>query len=233
MDIMADDGVMTKEEQHYWVPTFAEMIAANKDPKFLEPDFLLTVKASHSNWNVHWGKTMHDILFLKRKGAKINEDIYKKLVKDWKKVHGRESTPLKDRTADQFFDDAVNRKYVHDDIHEAVAFGDEPLYKKILKEEGKVDCCKKKFDNLEFCDKVKLIKEEIFVTALERWVIPNDYEYSAGRAYNAALKKFVTTMSSGWISFWMIDNFESIMRADYDYVEAFKKNEQNCRLETK
>ena len=231
LDRMDKDGKMSKEEQAYWVPTFGELIEKSKNKKYLDPDFLLTIKASHANWNIHWDKTMFDILFLKRKGCKIIKPLYDKLVKDWKNVHGRMSAPLKGKTADTFFEDAVTRNYIHDDIHEAVAFYDTPLYTKILKspETNSVECSKEKFDNLSKDDKVKLIKEEIFVTALERWIIPNNYDYSEGRAYNASLKKFVTTMSSGWISYWMIDNFEKLIKNKFPYVKKFKENEPNCR----
>lgn len=229
LDLMDRDEVITREVQKYWVPTFEEIISISKNKEYLDPDLLLTIKASHANWNIHWDKTMFDILFLKRRGHKINVPIYKKLVKDWTKVHGKCSAPLKGKTAKTFFEDAVKRKYIHDDIHEVMAFYNEPLYKQILKHgEKSVECCEKKFDKLNFEDKIKLIKEEIYVTALERYIIPNE-SFSAGLAYQRSLKKFVTTMSSGWISLWMIDNFELIRKDSGTYVQKFREQEHNCR----
>lgn len=230
IDIMADDGVMTESEQHYWVPTFKEIIELSSNKEYLDPDLLLTIKASHANWNIHWDKTMVDIMFLKEKGHEINVPIYKKLIKDWTKVHGKMSAPLKGKTSKTFFEDAVPRKYIHDDIHKVIAFYDEPLYSRILKGDGTVVCLEYKFNELSFEDKVKLIKEEVYVTALERWIIPNDFDYSAGKAYMQSLRKFITTMSAGWISLWMIDNFKHINRNTFDYVSKFKENEHKCQL---
>lgn len=230
LDLMDKNENITREVQKYWVPTFEEIISISKNKEFLDPELVLTIKASHANWNIHWDKTMSDILFLKNKGNKINVKIYKKLIKDWTKVHGRMAASLKGKDSKTFFEDSVKRKYVHDDIHEVMAFYDEPLYKKILKNGDKsVECCQKKFDILDECDKVKLVKEEIYVTALERFIIPNDYNFSAGSAYKKSLKKFITTMSSGWISLWMIDNFNLIYSDSGEYIKKFKDRESLCR----
>jgi hypothetical protein len=229
LDCMDNTGVVTRKEQHYWVPTFEKIIKLSKNKEYLDPELILTIKASHANWDIHWDKTMADILFLKSKGLKINKSIYNSLIKDWTRVHGKMSAPLRGKTATTFFNDAVHRKYVHDDIHEAVAYYDQPLFYSILEGDGTVLCSEKKFNNLSHEDKVKLAKEEIFVTALERWIIPNNFNYSKGRAYNAALKKFVTTMSSGFMSYFLIDNFQDLICNTDDYVLRFTTNEHYCR----
>ena len=220
----------TKMEEHHWVDSYQYLLDSNKDENYLDPELILTCKASHAGWQVHWEKTMVDILFLKSKGHKINKEIYKKLKKDWKKVHGRESAPLLGKNAKTFFEDAVNRKYVHDDIHVAVAYYDRPLFEKTLVDNsGSVMCSEEKFNQLSLDDQIKMAKEEIYVTALERFIIPNDFNYSKGKAYNASLKKFVTTMSSGWMTFFLIDNFKDLMYDGFDYVSLFKQNEHNCK----
>lgn len=234
----SDLDIMTQEPrrpdgqrvEHLWADSFQEILDTNRDPKYVDPEKILTVKASHANWDIKWEKTICDILFLKEKGLEIDYDLYKKLKNDWRVIHGRESAPLRNKTADEFFADKVSRKYVHDDIHKAVAYYDKPLFLKILKSPNSVECSKKKFDKLSFSDKIKLAREEIYVTALERWVIPSDFQESAGRAYNRSLKKFVTTMSSGWMSFFLIDNFKFLIKPDVDYVAKFRQNEANCRL---
>lgn len=228
LDVMTPDPLMTREEEHYWIPEYEDLIQASNNKKFLDPDLILTLKASHAGWNIHWQKTMFDILFLKRKGLQINKPLYERLCKAWVKVHGKKSAPLKGKTADEFFDDHVKRKYVHDDIHKAVAYYDEPLYFRILKSEDSVDCSEEKFAALSLEDQVRLAKEEIFVTALERWIIPNP-KFSAGRAYQASLKKFVTTMSSGWMTYFLIDNFGLLCHNTENYVEKFKQKEHECR----
>lgn len=170
---------------------------------------------------------MGDILFLQSKGCKIDEDIYYSLVKGWRKVHGREAAPLKGRTSSEFFSDAVNRVYDHDSIHDAVAFYDEPLFFKIRPSEGSVECSKDLFNALSHGDKIKLAREEIYVTALERFVIP--LNWGPITAYGVSLKKFVTTMSSNWMSLFLIENFRELMVNDYDYIGRFNLNKHKLK----
>lgn len=222
LDVICEEKVMTKEVQHYWIPEFEILLENNKDSTYLDPDLMLALKCSHANWLIHWDKTMADILFLKRKGHTINKDIYYRLVKGWRKVHGRESAPLKGKTKDEFFSDAVKRIYDHDSIHDAVAFYDEPLFHKIRPSEDSVECAEDLFEKLSHEDKIKLAREEIYVTALERFVIP--LGWSPGKAYMVSLRKFVTTMSSNWMSLFLIENFDELRKNKFDYVQKFKDN---------
>ena len=224
LDIISEEKVMSKEVQHYWIPEFQALLDSNKDDRFLDADLILTNKCAHANWAIHWEKTMFDISFLKSKGHKINIPIYKKLVRGWKKIHGKEAATLKGKTADQFFDDAVKRKYVHDDLHKWLAYYDRPLYERIQPDPSTVECAEDLFEKLSHEDKIKMAKEEIFVTALERFIIPG-LNYGPGRAYNASLKKFVTTMSSGFMSRFLIENFDQLKYDPTDdYVGRFNKN---------
>lgn len=229
LDVICRRGseLMSRDVQRYWMPEFELLLNINDDSTYLDPNLLLAVKASHANWDIHWDKTMADILFLKRKGLKINKAIYYHLVKGWRKVHGRESAPLKGKSKDEFFSDAVKRVYDHDSIHDAVAFYDEPLFNKIRPSEDSVECAEDLFEKLSHEDKIKLAREEVYVTALERFVIP--LEWTPGRAYAASLKKFVTTMSSNWMSLFLIDNFEELMRNKIDYVQRFHSNNHKLK----
>lgn len=234
-DLIGKDQKITKEKQVYWNPAFEKVFEINKDSKYVDPDILLTIKASHAGWDIHWQKTMFDVLFFKNKGLKINKDLYELLVKDWYKIHGRKSAPLKGKNSKTFFEDKVNRIYIHDDLHYAVAYYDKPIFERVLKHEGTVECSEEKFRALSFEDQIKMAKEEIFVTALERWLIPcqeglNSECWSEGRAYNASLRKFVTTMSSGWMTYFLIDNFEYLKYNKEDkFLERFNKNKNNCK----
>ena len=55
---------MTKEEQHYWWDSFEYIIKNNKDSKYLDSDFIYTIKVAHACWDIYWDKTIHDIMFL-------------------------------------------------------------------------------------------------------------------------------------------------------------------------
>jgi hypothetical protein len=64
------------------------------------------------------------------------------------------------------------------------------------------------------------------VTALERYLIPNDFKYSATLAYQQALKKLATTMSSGWFKFFILSNIHTLRKCrDRSYIDKFKTAE--------
>jgi hypothetical protein len=229
LDIMTKEEKMTREEQHYWVPSFQYILDNNKDDTYLDPDYLLTVKTSHAGWDIHWDKTVADIIFLKNKGYKVDKKLYDLLVKDWISVHGVRWATLKGKDSDTFFVDAVKRKYVHDDIHSAIAVYDRPLYERLIFEG--VSCSKKGFDKLSFDDKILLVKEEVWVTALERYHIPSDFTCGHMAAYGKSLKKLATTMSSGWFKFFILDNIDKLVSCDKkEYIKKFKQAEEQNKL---
>ena len=159
----------------------------------------------------------------------MDENLYKSLVKDWIGVHGRKWASLKNKDSTTFFEDAVIRKYIHDSIHEAVAVYDKPLYENLIVDG--VNCSKEGFDKLSLADKVLLTKEEIWVTALERYHIPSDFKCGHAKAYGESLKKLATTMSSGWFKFFILDNFNLLTGCkDKTYIEKFKQAEQDHKL---
>lgn len=229
LDVISKVSVMEKEHQAYWIDSFEEVLEINKGLIFVDPDLILTIKASHAGWDIHWSKTMGDILFLKSKGHKINKPLYRKLVKDWIKVHGKKWASLKNKDSETFFEDSVKRKYVHDDIHDAVAVYDQPLYTKLLCEG--VTCSEDGFNKLSLEDQLLLVKEEVWVTALERFLIPADFKMNQQLAYWKSLKKLMTTMSSGYFKLFMIDNYESLYKnTDLSYIEKFKNAEKQNKL---
>lgn len=230
LDVMSQQDVMTKEEQHYWVPTFGELIKRNKDKKYLDPEFCLVNKMSHAGWDIHWEKTIHDIVFLKQKGVSSDRELYFKLVKDWTKVHGKRWASLKGKDSKTFFEDAVARKYVHDSIHEAVAVYDAPLYEALIYEG--VSCSEEGFERLSHEDKILMVKEETWVTALERFLIPRDFAFSKVGAYQLSLKKLATTMSSGWFKWFILDNIEELRACrDFSYIDKFKQAESEGKIQ--
>lgn len=230
LDIISQEPVMTQGIQHYWFPTCQYFLDNNKDSTYLDPEFLYHCKAATLGWNVHWDKTVNDVLFFQQHGFKLNTDLYKLLVKDFTQIHGKKWASLKGKDSTSFFEDSVARKYNHDSIHEAVAYYNEPIYKSVLKGPESVLCDKDKFEKLLFEDKIKMVKEEVFVTALERFLIPNDFKYSANLAYWRSLKKLTTTMSSGWFKMFIIANFIDLYKNSDDYVQKFNNNQEKLKL---
>jgi hypothetical protein len=104
------------------------------------------------------------------------------------------------------------------------------LYEKILLGGDSVLCSERKFFELPHEDRLKLVKEEVFVTALERYLIPMDFKMSSQLAYWRSLKKLITTMSSGWFSKFIIENYSLLALNKDKYVEVFNKNQHKLIL---
>lgn len=226
IDYISQEGKIERKEQHYWVPTFEEIIARNKDPQYVDPEFLYTCKASHFKWDIHWNKTANDIIFFQRKGLKLDRDLYKKLHKDFRAIHGKKWASLKGKDSTTFFQDAVSRKYNHDDIHECVAIYDRPLYTRILKnpETSSVECSEEKFNQLSHQDQLLLVQEEVWVTALERFLIPSNFTHGDNLAYAQSLKKLITSMSSNWFSLFIIENYHLLYKnINWDFIKKFRE----------
>src|SRR5678815_2557645 len=182
-DVFADEGgqqwvLEARKEDAFWHPSFTACWPSGE--RFATLDELYTIKISHSYWelkNNSWGKHMGDVVMLKRHGAQLIPELHKILYGVWEQEHGVKRVDLNmDKAA--FFDDAVPRRYDHDSVHESVAYGDEPLYNRILKDDAEVGVSMKKLKALPFEDQVRLFREEIYATALERKVIPSDYDVS-------------------------------------------------------
>jgi hypothetical protein len=189
---------------------------------------LYTIKVSHSYWelkNGTWDKHMADILFLKSKGAVLDLELHKLLYPVWVETHGKKQMNLAQAAGD-FFDDAVNRIYDHDSIHDSVAFGERPMYERILKDGATVDIDPDKMWNgLTFDEQVMLFREEIVATALERWMIPTNYRFSPGLAYKLALKKTITSLTKGRSARFIVTNFDQFYKPhDYMSIHMAKRD---------
>lgn len=123
----------------------------------------------------------------------------------------RYSQPSLLKTNEEFFDDAVDKKYDHDWLHELVAFGKHPIYLDMKKDFSLAWCEKGMWDKFPLEKKLMCVAEEGYVIALERFLIPNDWEYSFVGAYLKALQKICTTLTSGWFRDFAIDNLPEIM----------------------
>lgn len=197
------------------------------------PGELYTLKISHSFWELngpaHWDKHASDIVFLERKGAKFLRPLYDIVLPIWKERYKRNPTNL-NQTAGKFFADAVNRKYDHDSVHRSIAYGERPLYESVLKPGSEVAVDNAKFRVMDHDTQVRLAREEIYATALERILIPNDYKGSPSAAYHWALRRTVTSLFKGdWALFLML-NLDELMRPDCDYVRRHIANKHKLLL---
>lgn len=219
----------------FWHPKFSEWLPADTN-RFATLDELYTLKVSHSYWvlkNGSWDKHMWDIVELKKLGAKLDPDLHKLLYSVWEEKHGKKRVNLQ-MDKQSFFTDAVKRIYDHDSIHYSVAYGDKPIYEDCFKDGQEIEMDMKKIKALPFDKQVKLFREEIYATALERWVIPSDYRCSQRKAYADALRKTITSLTKGWSATFLVDNYEVFREPDHDYVAWHKsKADQLILLEDK
>ena len=200
----------------------------SSDGKHLDLRGLYVLKLSHSEYNIHWEKTVNDIAVIKKHLCitsyldldPIYVALFRALKKHWKIKHvthlnGRFNKNINlDTAKDSFFTDKVTRKYDHDDLHRYVAYGDRPFYQKILKENQEVMIDKVKFNALSYEDKLCVCREEITVIAIERFLIPN-YDFQGYyRWYRMALKKVVTSMTTGWFPTFIVENYPNLIKAD-------------------
>lgn len=130
----------------------------------------------------------------------------------------------------EFFSESVDRKYHHDSIHASVAYGDHPLYVDILKNGESVKTDWSKFEALNHRDKIRLVREEVFATALERQIIPSDYKASPRGAYGWALHKTITSFWKGRWALWAVLHYNEVCTPDIDYVKKHLDNKDKLIL---
>lgn len=179
-------------------------------------DDLYTIKLSHLPYDIFWWKHVQDILLLKKHGAKINQTLYDKLKDHWKSEHGGSKSHLSlYQSKDQFFDDFVPKQYEHDYLHELVAFPAQPMYISCLKDGEDVFIDKDKWNLLSFEQKVRMMKEEIAVIALERWLIPSltkkNNQFTIQQSWNRSVHKTVTRLTKGEFSCFIVENIEEFL----------------------
>jgi len=206
----------TKEVEYYWIEEFSYLIENNKDKQFVEPDFLYTIKVSHAAWDINWVKTMKDIEFLKRKGAKLDKVFFNMLYERWKTIHGSKKVKMNTKN-EYFFKKNIKRKYDHDWVHEQIAFNDRPMHEKIRKDLNNPYCSEELWNKLSYEDKIKTVLEELYVLALERYIFV-DKPLPIPFAINKTLKNMITSTTSGWFNLFIIDNFEKIRTYPTDYL---------------
>ena len=150
-----------------------------------------------------------------------------------------ERTPDLTLSTSEFFDDAVTKVYSHDALHELAKFNDVPMYTKLQKNPDTVMCSNDLWSNLSYSDKLKCVLEETYVIAVERFLVPKQWEYFMKLAFIKALEKVCTSLSSGTFRDFCIDEYSTLIEL-YDerklsYIrgrlDALNINQKNPHLE--
>lgn len=180
--------------------------------KYTTPDAIYTIKLSHAMYDIHWYKTISDIIYLKKKGCKIIPELHSKLIEHWKTIHGNKEFLSLKKSKEDFFDDYIKYDIDHDLLHKIVAGQNLPIYIKCLKDNEEVLIDYDKFLKLSKEDQINLFREEIYTIAIERWIIPSKLRMPKVRAYKLALKKTVTNLTKNWATQFILDNIETYSR---------------------
>lgn len=201
-------------------------------------DELYTLKLSHqthivnseATWDKHWA----DIRFLEAKGCEFIPELYALLAPIWQELHGRRKAKL-DQTKDQFFKDAVVRKYDHDSLHRSMALDPSgiAMYERVLRDGSEVFCEWSKFEALDHKDKLILCFEEIAVTALERILIPawdQGRSICPRRAYRWALRRVCTSLFKNEWALFILRNACSLSVPLVDYRAWHRSNQDKLVL---
>lgn len=202
---------------------------------------LYVQKRSHL-WrpNLNFQRHIRELEVIKRyEGFYGLSQEYQKLLKERIKLTRakyKDMVPSLMQKNEDFFNDAVAKYYIHDDIHKVMAFYDEPLYEKLKFDESLAKCEKELWDLLPHEDKVKCVCEECFVIGVERFLIPkeeNGEKYPPSTiAFNKALEKVCTNLTSGWFRDFAIDNWNEIKTLGEcsDYYSKFFKAKESGEL---
>lgn len=207
--------------EYYWIEEFQYLLDNNIDSKYIDPDLIYTIKLSHASWDIRFDKHIKDILFLRDKGCQLNMKFYKMLYKRWEIIHGKKKVNFSG-TNDEFFTQKVTRAIPHDELHELVAFYNRPLHESIRINQDKPKPSFELFNQLSHSDQLKCALEEIWVIALERYILPK--QYSLKRAKYTAMKDLITKMSKGWFNIFLIDNFDHLIYSDNGQIESKLEN---------
>jgi len=201
----------TKNNEYYWTDAFQYIYDNNKNSKYVDPNFLYTIKVSHAAWNVKWEKTMKDIEFLQSKGCTLDKTLYNLLIEDWKKIHGDKKVKMNVNNS-EFFKENIYRKYDHEWLHEQFAFYERPLNEKIRKDLNSPLCSKELWAELTDENKYKTALEELFVLTAERYVFIKTPQKNIKMKYLLIkmLKNMITSTTSGWFNLYLIENFTKL-----------------------
>lgn len=202
------------------------------------PAILYFMKDATVRWPVHWFKTIEDLHFLKSQGADQNPSSaeiefgrLRRLESEAK--YGGRPAPKLDMSNDAFFaksQASIGRVHVHDDIHLAVAYGERPLFESFKPDLNKASLSKKMFEASTPVDQLRLVREETMVIALERYIVPHletkplsDLtEQDTLSAYQNALRRISTNLTSGWFREFAIQHWPELKTPDVNYVELYR-----------
>lgn len=190
--------------------------------------YMLKMSHRYLKDSPHFLKTMEDIRFMRRRGAVLqaeHEEFYNERMKDTYVY----KLPKLDVDKATFFDakaTGVEYTYDHDSIHEAIRTLPVPAYKLFKEDESEVMCSVDLFYQVPYDVRLRAGMEEAMVLAIERSLVPYPGAMTPKEAFDYALMKVCTSITSGWFREHCWEHYDEIQTLfeDYsDYFDQFQK----------
>lgn len=194
------------------------------DMRFAAPGLVLSLKLSHRYLKntPHFLKTMSDIHEIRSMGFTC---LYPPtLIKSREAGTYTYLHPSLEKDKQGFFSgDQVPYKYEHDDIHYAVArIRRTPAFLEFQSDGAQVKVSREKFQSMSHERQIDSVVEESYVLALERMLVPNDFNCPPKRAFLMALEKVCTSITSGWWREFAWEHYyAAVGKYDPGYVKKF------------
>lgn len=213
----------TKTEVHCIEPLW-EYIKLNEsfDEGWVDVNTLqniyFTLKTSHVSFHrIHSKKTFYDLFLMSEEGCQIIEPLFYELHKIWSDKFGEPWRADFTKESSDFFDDAVSRENVHDELHELVAYYDHPAFKFLQEpDQTTVWVCPEKFKNTTEHIRQRVVIEEAQTLALERFILPNILPHKQ-IAYTKMIEALVDRLAPLWMTVYILNNFYYFLTYKEDY----------------
>ena len=183
---------------------------------------LFTLKASHVSFDPknepNWQKkTFYDLFLMSEEGCTIIEPLFYELHQFWTDKFGERWRADFTKESSDFFDDAVSRENVHDDLHRAVAFYDQPAFKFLQDpRQTTVWVDPVKFYSVDEHIRQRVVIEEAQTLALERFILPGKIS-NKNIAYQKTVEALVDRLAPLWMTIYIINNLNFFLNYKEDY----------------
>lgn len=175
----------------------------------LSLQLLLKLSHRYKKNSPHFLKTMADIKIL-RTHTELDEFLQYMLERREAETYAYAHPSLAQKKQGFFKESDSLYVWEHDDIHKAVAVMEAPAYTQFSKDGAEVMVSKKKWDKLDEQTKLLAGLEESYVLAIERSLVPHPGKLTRKEAFDMALEKVCTSITSGWFREYCWENYDKI-----------------------
>lgn len=177
-------------------------------------DILYMLKMSHRyrKNSPHFTKTMRDIHTMRYAGAVIrpeHKDFYERRTAA---TYDYSHPNLNTNKTEFFKGDGITYIYDHDSIHEAMKHFDKPAYLYYKEFGEEVKSSQHRFNKCTEYERLHGVLEEAYVLALERSIIPHPGALTDKQAFDTALMKVCTSITSGWFREFAWEHYNDVQQ---------------------